>query len=140
MTFFVVDASVGLKWYLPEVHSNFAQRLSDGGHELHVPSLFYVEIGNALWMKVRRGELSSADAESVFAKIAALSIVRHPDAPLAPAALSLAFQTQRSVYDCIYLALAVQLGTQVVTADERFWNALSKTPWSPSICWIENVP
>ena len=40
--------------------------------------------------------------------------------------LSLAFQTQRSVYDCIYLSLAVQLGTQVVTADERFWNCAFK--------------
>ncbi|MEI8372892.1 MAG: hypothetical protein WCJ35_08665 [Planctomycetota bacterium] len=33
-----------------------------------------------------------------------------------------------------------QLGTQVVTADARFWNSLSNTHWSTSICWIENVP
>jgi predicted nucleic acid-binding protein len=140
MTSFVVDASVGMKWYVTEVHSDAASRLWDGGHELHVPSLFYIEISNALWMKVRRGELSQSEATAIFAKVAALPLVRYPDATLAPTALTLAFQTQRSVYDCTYLELALQLGVQLATADERFHNALANTSYAASICWIANVP
>jgi predicted nucleic acid-binding protein len=69
MTSYVVDASVGLKWYLPEVHSDTARRLRAGGNDLNVPSLFYLEFANALWMKVRRGELDQADAEAAFAEL-----------------------------------------------------------------------
>ena len=140
MTPLVIDASVGLKWFLPEVHSIVSRRLTLGNFELNVPSLFYVEVGNALWMKTRRSELTPADAETIFSELSALPLLRHPDAPLGATGLSIALQTQRSVYDCIYLALAIQLGTQVVTADARFWNSLSNTHWSTSICWIENVP
>jgi predicted nucleic acid-binding protein len=140
MTSYVVDASVGLKWYLPEVHSDTARRLRAGGNDLNVPSLFYLEFANALWMKVRRGELDQADAEAAFAELTLLPLVHYADAALATSALNLAFQTKRSVYDCTYLALALQLQVKLVTADERFWNALSNTPWASSICWIENIP
>jgi predicted nucleic acid-binding protein len=46
MSLFVVDASVGVKWFVPEVHSDAARRLQDPVHQLHVPTLFDVEIGN----------------------------------------------------------------------------------------------
>ena len=139
MTSRVVDASVAIKWYVPEIYSADALRLRAAGNELNVPSLFYLEVANALSMKVRKGELDRADAESTFAELTVLPLVHFNDAGLATNALSIAFQTQRSVYDCTYLALAVQLGVKLVTADERFYNALSKTPWAKSICWIEDV-
>ncbi len=139
MTSHVVDASVAIKWYVPEIHSADALQLRAAGNELNVPSLFYLEIANALSMKVRKGELDRADAESIFAELTVLPLVHFSDAALAAGALSLAFQTQRSVYDCTYLALAVQLGAKLVTADQRFYNALSNTPWAKSICWIENI-
>lgn len=105
-----------------------------------MPSLFYLEFANALWMKVRKGELAQSDAESTLAELTLFPLVRYADAALATNALNLAFQTQRSVYDCSYLALALRLGVRLVTADERFCNALASTPYSASVCWIENVP
>jgi len=36
MSVFVVDASVGIKWFIPEVHTPDALRLRDPIHELHV--------------------------------------------------------------------------------------------------------
>jgi predicted nucleic acid-binding protein len=53
---FVVDASVALKWYLPEVHRLHAQRLRDPRHDLVAPELFPLEVANTLLKKVRRGE------------------------------------------------------------------------------------
>ena len=33
----VVDASVAVKWYVPEIHSARAERLLDQANELHAP-------------------------------------------------------------------------------------------------------
>jgi predicted nucleic acid-binding protein len=38
MSLFVVDASVGVKWFVPEADAAFAQRLQDPAHELHIPT------------------------------------------------------------------------------------------------------
>jgi hypothetical protein len=39
MSIFVVDASVGMKWFLAVVHTDAALPLQDPSHELHVPTL-----------------------------------------------------------------------------------------------------
>ena len=140
MSVFVMDASVGLKWFVPESHSDKAQRLQDPAHELHVPTLFDVELGNILWKKLRRAELTRAVADAILAQLPALPLTRHPEAELLPAAFDLADRTQRTVYDSLYLALAVQLGCQVVTADLRWWNALQGTAWSGHILRVEDLP
>jgi len=53
---YVVDASVGIKWFVPEIHSDAARRLLTEDSILLVPDLFFPEIGNILWKRVRRGE------------------------------------------------------------------------------------
>jgi len=40
-------------------------------------------------------------------------------------ALQIALTHDRSVYDCLYVALAVQSKTEWITADERLANALA---------------
>jgi predicted nucleic acid-binding protein len=55
---FVVDASVVIKWFVPEVHSDAARRLLERSHQYVAPDLLYAETANAIWKKVRRGELS----------------------------------------------------------------------------------
>jgi predicted nucleic acid-binding protein len=65
--------------------------------------------------------------------------IRHPEAALLlPAAFDLADWLRRTVYDCLYLALAIQIGAKMVTADLRLYNALQGTPESSHICWIES--
>jgi predicted nucleic acid-binding protein len=51
MSAFVVDASVGIKWYVPEVYDVDARRLQAPAHLLHVPTLWDVETANILWKK-----------------------------------------------------------------------------------------
>lgn len=140
MTLFVVDASVALKWFVSEVHEADAQRVQNPAYQLHVPTLFDVEIGNILWKKIRRGELTRAEADAVLAKLPLLPLTRHEEAPLLVAAFDLADQTLRTVYDCLYLALAVKIGAQVVTADQRLYNSLAATKWSALLCWVGDVP
>jgi predicted nucleic acid-binding protein len=140
MTLFVVDASVGIKLFLPEIHSAAAGRLRNPSFQLHVPGLFDVEIGNILWKKIRRGELTRKEADAILLQLPLLPLVRHVDAPLIPTAVDMACKIERTVYDSLYLVLALQLGGQMVTADERLCNSLSNTPWASSVLWVENVP
>jgi predicted nucleic acid-binding protein len=137
---FVVDASVGLKWFIPEDHHAAARRLQDPAHQLHAPTLFDVEIANVLWKKRRRGELTRPEADAILALLPGVPLTRHPEAPLLATAFDLADRAQRTVYDCLYLALALQVGGRLVTADEKFRNALAPTAWAGQLCWIEDVP
>jgi predicted nucleic acid-binding protein len=44
--------------------------------------------------------------------------------PLLKDAFALAAAHERTVYDCVYVALALQYGCEFLTADERLVNAL----------------
>lgn len=140
MSAFVVDVSVGVKWMLPEPYSAEAVRLQSSGHSLHVPDFFEIELANVLWRKVRQGLLTRAQAGVFRLQVPALPLVWHTGRALLPAAFDLADQTQRTVYDCLYLALAIQLTCQLVTAGERFVNSLASTPWAGAAVRIQDIP
>lgn len=139
MTVFAVDSSVGLKWLVPEIHSADALRLLAPADELHVPTFFDVEIGNILWKKLNRKELTRTETDAVLGLLPGLPVTRHPVEPLVADAFDIAALTQRTVYDCLYLALAIRLDCQMVTADRKLNNALAATPWNAHICWIEEI-
>ena len=55
----VVDASVAAKWFLPEIHSPAAERLLDPSIVLCAPDLIVPELGNIVWKKLRRNEITT---------------------------------------------------------------------------------
>jgi predicted nucleic acid-binding protein len=137
----VVDASIGIKWFVPEVHSAEARQWRNGPDELHAPAFFFdLEIANILWKKVQRAEITRTDADLILGQLPALPLTRHPEAPLLASAFDLADCTHRTVYDSLYLALAVQLGGRMVTADQRLYNSLAGTPWAGYIGWVGDLP
>ena len=141
MTKFVIDANVAIKWLFPEVHHQDALRLLDQqNNELFVPDFFFSEIGNILWKKVRRGEIDLKTSQEHFQDILAVDFQIYSSNILVPFALEIAVRTQQAVYDCVYLALAVQKNCQMVTADERFLNSLQGDSLASYLCWVENIP
>jgi predicted nucleic acid-binding protein len=124
----VVDASTALKWVLQEDGSEAAAALLDG-RPLHVPTLLFAEVGNALWSAVRRGRLTPAEAADALHLVGSAPL-RLPagEVALANRALELALLLDHPVYDCIYLALALQHEVPVVTADRRFAQAAARVP------------
>ena len=92
------------------------------------------------WKKVRKAVLTRSDADFNLAQLPLLGVTRHPTRPLVPAAFDLADRTGRTVYDCLYVALAVQLGGVMVTADEKLVTALAGTPWAGAILRLADVP
>ena len=124
----VVDASLGLKWVLIEEHSDRAVALG-AGRELLTSALFWAESGNAIAMRVRRGELSAVRADEAFRDLQAVPLrTRSLDGISVTAALSIARDLGHPVYDCCYLALAVDANCVVVTADRRFRAAAVRHP------------
>jgi len=135
----VVDASVVIKWHATEVHSDAAHRLlRDDAPALHVPDLVFPEVGNILWKKVRRGDLTEEQARGIGHLVALAPLAVHPGAPLLEAALEIAVRTGRTVYDSLYVALAVQLNCRAVTADEKLYNARKDGPLGNRILWVED--
>lgn len=132
MTSVVVDASVAVKWCLPSVREALvaeAEELlaSSRREEIRflVPDLFWVELANALWKAVRRAELSADNAASAISFVRDLDIATLASVDLVPQALDLAVTYGRTVYDSLYVALAVQSKSELITADERLANALA---------------
>ena len=136
----VVDASVAAKWFLPEVHSEDALRLLETPYRLLVPDLLYSEVGNTLWKRVVNSEITGEQAVEIIGVLESLPLASFPARPLTAAALDIACRTGRTVYDSVYIALATQQNCRLVTADRRFYNALSKTPLKTSILWVGDIP
>lgn len=122
----IIDASVAFKLIVDEPGSEQAIAWV-GRTELTAPILIHCEVANALWTRVRRGELT-ADAE-VADRLADLDhLIRTVDeTPMVPRALQLAIDLSHPVYDCIYLALAEADNDGLLTADGRFIRALVGT-------------
>jgi predicted nucleic acid-binding protein len=132
----VVDASVAIKWYVPEEHSIQAISLLDRGLGLTAPDLIYAEVGNTLWKKARRADLSREDAAGIFSTFRKFSLEIHPSARLHAAAFELATALDLSYYDSLYLALAVDQDCAVVTADLRFHDSVKAGPLADHVRWI----
>ena len=140
MSAYVVDARVAVKWYVPEeVHSEAALRLLEPGNELHVPDLLMAETGNILWKKSRRREIAPGEARRIARALLAVPLTVHPTAPLLEGAMEIATLSDRTVYDSLYVALAVGLGVPLVTADRRLANALERSPFGQHILWVGDV-
>lgn len=130
MTGFVVDASVAVKWLIDEPLSDQAAQLLEKDIPLAAPELLYAEAANALWAIARRGDIAASDVRDALDLLA--------DAPLTvptsmkqlmAAAARLATDLDHPVYDCIYLALAIQEQRPVITADHRFYEAVQGHPY-----------
>jgi predicted nucleic acid-binding protein len=134
---FVVDASVAIKWFLGEIHSEAATRLVDSSVQLSAPDLIGPEFGNILWKKIRRNEITRSDASRILAGFQAIDIEVYPSADLLPFALEIAAELDRTVYDSLYLALAIAQDCQLVSADQKFVSAVAASALSHRVRWIE---
>ena len=120
----VVDASAGIRLFLPEEHSEavqelFEQSLEDADASLCVPDLFFIECANVLWKKVRRGEYSAQMAFENLADLKALDLPTTPSSELMERALQIACDLGITAYDACYAALAEARGVPLLTADNQ---------------------
>ena len=140
MSVFVVDASLVMKWFVPEERSEFARKWLEAKHDYFAPDLLFPETGNVIWKKVRRGELSADEGRRLAKDLSAIAVEAVPMRALLQDALAVALGAGITVYDATYLTLAMRLETQVVTADDRFAKRLSVYPsLAPHVRSLEEV-
>ena len=132
MSLIVLDASVAVKWFLPERDETLTtealvllDRCGKNEIQIIVPDLFWVEFAAVLWKAIRRGSFPKDSADAALASLSRFDFPTVPSPKLLDRAFEIATACERTVYDCLYVALAVQTGSQLITADERLANALA---------------
>nr|MBC8360243.1 type II toxin-antitoxin system VapC family toxin [Candidatus Desulfatibia profunda] len=135
----VLDASVAAKWYLEEQYSDAAFQLASREPEWVIPDLFFAEMGNVFWKKVRGGEMDEADAKEALTDLLSFGFKQRETRALTPYALELAVEFQCSVYDGLYLAVAIDENCPLITADQKFYRIFSKTALGEHLLWIEDL-
>ena len=133
----VVDASVVAIAFFQERYAAEAQALLASDRPLHAPDLISAEFANVVWKRRRRGEITKDEASQLMADFLRLPLVVTASGELADVALELAMHTGRTVYDCLYLALAVKTRCILVTGDRRLANALADGPLAAHVALVE---
>jgi predicted nucleic acid-binding protein len=127
-----VDASVALKWVLPEEYAAQALFLIDealsGGQHVVAPPLLPIEVTNTIRQYVRRNDLLQIEAEALLDQFLAFPVTLTLPVDLHRQALQLAADFDLpAVYDAHYVALAQMLGATLWTDDRRLLRALHGT-------------
>ena len=124
----IVDASVAAKWLFQEADAGKAGDLlaevQAGRLSLLAPDLLPVEIASSLWKRVRREGLLPAEAMAQYSRFMELCPPLVRISSLTEQAFALAVQLNHPIYDCLYLALALEAACDLVTADEKLHRTL----------------
>jgi predicted nucleic acid-binding protein len=136
LTLWVLDASVVIKWFIPEDDRQAALELRVSGAGFAAPDLLFAESANILWKHVKRGEIEPDRATAIIDEIATAPWVVHSTRSLGSDALSLALASGISAYDASYVALAVRLDTICITADRRLFNKLQGSPFGRHVALL----
>jgi predicted nucleic acid-binding protein len=127
---FVLDASMALAWCFEDEGGSYAlevlDRLATG--EAVAPSLWRLEVADALVHAERRGRLTQAESTRFLDLLRQLPI-RIEETPLQRAwsdIVSLARSVHLSTYDAVYLDLAMRLGLPLATLDDALRQAAAQ--------------
>lgn len=127
----VVDASLAVKWGLPEPYTEqafeLAARWANAKTQLTAPCLIIAEITNALYKRVSRKEMDLSTACQALEKVLGFGIEIREEPGLAERVLELAHELKMSAtYDAHYLALAEKYGCDLWTGDRKLYNSAKK--------------
>ena len=127
----VLDASVAVKWCVlaGEPHERQALALLErqvaGEIEFLVPDLFWAEIGNLLWKAARQNRCTAEQALQSIRLLKAQELPTYPSIELMEPGFAISRRFDRSFYDSVYVALALERNATLITADEKLANAMA---------------
>ena len=127
----VIDASAALAWIFERENSQEAQRADDLLNELEahpawVPSLWPVEVANALLVAERRRVIQEAQVVDYLQRLGHLPINADDCSAQSrqEAVIALGRQLQLTAYDATYVELALRKGARLATFDQRLARAV----------------
>jgi predicted nucleic acid-binding protein len=120
---FVLDCSVTMAWVFTDEANDHTEALLESlaRDSAFVPVLWSIEVGNVLLVATRRGRIAKGDWPRIRDNLKALPIQVDPGAfdRVLDAVLPMADNHQLSVYDAMYLELALRLGLPLATLDQK---------------------
>ncbi len=129
MTRFVLDASVGLAWFIDRPAPPYAMRVKDSllrESRAVVPGLWHLEMANGLAIAERRGFFTLADSQRSLTDIE-LVVAKAIDTDTqffsARETLNTARELQLTAYDAAYLELARRSRLPLATLDRALQRA-----------------
>jgi predicted nucleic acid-binding protein len=124
----VIDASVLIKFYVPEMLSDKAEqllnRVEQGEMLLLAPDLIFPEAGNIFWKKQLMKELSRSEVHEITDAIVSLPLKIEASKLLLPLAIDIGIAYCIIVYDAIYVSLARVYEAKMITADRKLTSNL----------------
>jgi predicted nucleic acid-binding protein len=129
---FVADCSVCIGWIHPSQSTALTKGLLEnakGGAAVHVPSLWHLEMANALLVAVRRKLMTEDHRQEGLALLGQLRlIIDHETSRIAFSVISdLAARHSLSAYDAAYLELARRKSIPLASRDEALRAAARKS-------------
>ena len=125
---FVVDASVSAAWFLPDEATKQTEAMlrATATHEVWVPALWVLEVGNLLLGAQRRKRITAEKRRELAAAASALRIKVDRE-PVAVSTLDdIAARHCLTAYDAAYLELALRRGLPLATLDAALIAAMGK--------------
>lgn len=122
---YVLDTSALIQAYVEDAHTEHVKTLlsqleADSPPELHILDITLVESANVLWKRVFLFKTLDVElAQRTISNLLALPLIIHESQALISTALTLGLAHGLAVYDALYIALALDLNTALVTADSR---------------------
>jgi predicted nucleic acid-binding protein len=123
----VIDASIAIKWFVPENLREQALDVLKAEDHLAAPDLLIPDLASLALEKARRNEISSLQARTIMSGIESSGLELIPASIVCDRAIEIADTLDRSAYDCFYIATAERLDTTLITADARLCTALRDT-------------
>jgi predicted nucleic acid-binding protein len=115
----VVDASALAALLMPENGSEDVEKAVKEAERVSTLDLAAYEVGNAVWRRVRRGELSLEEGNVVVSTLLSLletfEVFSYKE--VAADAFKLAVDAGVTVYDAAYVVLARRLNARLLTLD-----------------------
>ena len=139
MSAFIIDASVAAKWFVYEEYSEAALSVLKRRNRLHAPDFLFLEMDSIICKWIRRGVVTVEEGTDLRDALRRYPIQNHPFASYLDSAFAIANQMGQSIYDCLYVALAILLDARMVTVDRRLYEGIRNGQFKKNIVWIEDI-
>jgi predicted nucleic acid-binding protein len=122
----VLDANIAVKLVCIEPGYQATLERLQSEVKLVAPEWVMIESGHAIRRKSLSGEFDTLEAQRLLSLIPSFFETLYRDGQLVEPAMALSFELDHWIYDCIYLACALDIGAPMLTADRKFWNAAKR--------------
>lgn len=119
----VIDASVAVKWFVPEENADKASAILTSHKKLIAPEIIRIEVAATFMRLLRMQCFDHSDAETSINKwadaLARQTITLDSTVDHFEEAIEISTTIGHQLQDCLYLAVARQYKAPLVTADEK---------------------